>query len=57
MIKIAKRLREPSTYAGIGVLLGLFGVQIAPDLMQTGVQAVSGIAGLAAILMSEKGGA
>ncbi len=56
MIQIVNRLLEPSTMAGISVLLGIFGVQVAPEIMQTGVKAVSGLAGLAAIFMAEKGG-
>jgi len=55
MQMIFARLREPSTYAGLAVLLSLFGVQIAPEAMQAGIQAVSGLAGVAAIIVAERG--
>lgn len=50
------RMREPSTMAGISVLLGLFGVQVAPEVATGAVQVVSGVAALAAVFMREKGG-
>lgn len=49
------RLREPSTYAGLAVLLGLFGVQVAPEAMTAGVQVISGAAALAAMALGERG--
>jgi hypothetical protein len=49
------RMREPSTYAGLAVLFGLFGVQMAPETMTTAIQAASGLAGLAAIALGERG--
>jgi hypothetical protein len=54
MNAILSRLREPSTYAGLSVLLGVFGVNVAPEAFQAGVQAVTGLAALAAILLREK---
>lgn len=48
------RLREPSTFAGLSVLLGLFGVQIAPEVMAPAVQITSGVAALAAVVMGER---
>lgn len=46
------RLREPSTMAGIAVLVGLFGLPAgAPELI---TQVLAGLAGLAAILMPER---
>lgn len=48
------RLREPSTFAGLSVLLGLFGVQIAPEVMAPAVQVVGGAAALAAVFMGER---
>lgn len=57
MFKVIQRLREPSTMAGLSVLLGLFGVQVAPEVAQGAVQVVTGAAALAAVFMKEKGGA
>lgn len=54
MAAFLARIREPSTHAGIAVLLGLFGVQVAPEIMAPAVQVVSGVAALAAIVMGEK---
>ena len=57
MYNFFDRLREPSTMAGLSVLFGLFGVQVAPELAQGAVQAVTGVTAIAAILMREKGAA
>lgn len=54
MAAFLARIREPSTHAGLAVLLGLFGVQIAPEVMAPAVQVVSGAAALAAIFMGER---
>ena len=48
------RLKEPSTWAGFAVLLGLFGINIAPEVLAPAIQGLTGIAGAAAVLMSEK---
>lgn len=48
------RLREPSTMAGLAVLLGLFGVPAAPEILQGTAQVVTGLFGLAAVVMREK---
>ena len=55
MNAILLRLREPSTYAGLSVLLGMFGISIAPEAFQAVVQIATGAAALAAILLREKG--
>ncbi len=55
MNSLLARMREPSTYAGLAVLLGLFGVQMAPETMTAVVQTVSGAAALAAIALGERG--
>lgn len=47
------RLREPSTYAGVSVLLGVFGVNVAPEIMQPAVQVITGLAALAAVVLRE----
>lgn len=49
------RLREPSTLAGLGVLAGLFGMP--PDTVSAAAQIVAGLAGVAAVMLPEKGGA
>ncbi len=49
-----KRLSEPSTWAGFAVLLGVFGINIAPEVLAPVIQGVTGIAGAAAILLGEK---
>lgn len=52
--RAAERLREPSTMAGLAVLLSLCG---APDgVPELATQVVAGLAGIAAVLMREKGG-
>ena len=48
------RLREPSSMAGLAIVLGLFGVPLAPEALQAGGSMVAGVAGLLAIFMSEK---
>lgn len=50
------KLREPSTWAGIGILLGLFGVNLAPAEAQVFVQGGTGFAGMLAMFLGEKGG-
>ncbi len=47
------RLREPSTYAGVGVLGAAFG--ISPELLGPIGQLVMGAGGLLAILLRDKG--
>lgn len=48
------RLSEPSTWAGVGMLLGLLGVNLAPEQAQAFVQGGVGLAGLLAIFIREK---
>lgn len=48
------RLREPSTWAGFAVLLSVFGINIAPEVLAPIIQGVTGIAGAAAILIGER---
>ena len=45
-------LKQPSTWAGVAMLLGFFGVHIAPDAV---VQAGVGVAGSLAVLLPEQG--
>ena len=51
---IISRLKEPSTYAGVSSLFALFGVNISDSKMQSISQALAALAGVAAILLSEK---
>lgn len=47
------KLREPSTWAGFGILGSLFGLNLAPADAQIFVQAGVGFAGLLAVFMGE----
>ena len=51
---LISRLKEPSTYAGVSSLFALFGVNISDSKMQSISQALAALAGVAAILLSEK---
>ena len=53
MKKFLKKLREPSTMAGLSALAMLWGVP--PGTMELWNQAVVGVTGIAAILLGEKG--
>ena len=50
------RLKEPSTYAGIGALLAAAGIRADDAVVQAVVQALVSLAGLAAVLMPENSG-
>jgi hypothetical protein len=54
MAEMLKRFREPSTYAGLGVLLGVVGVSLAPADLQSVVWLLSGLAGVVAMFVKEK---
>lgn len=54
-LKLLKRLREPSTWAGISALGLIFG--LPPGTIDLVGQIVGGVAGLAAIIMPEAAGA
>ena len=49
---LAARLDEPSTYAGFGILIGLFG--LPTDYLSHVAQIGMGIGGVLAVLLSEK---
>jgi hypothetical protein len=49
---ILSRMREPSTYAGISVLLAMFGVP--PGVPELVGQVIAGLGGVAAILLGER---
>ena len=48
------RLKEPSSFAGIGALLAAAGIHADDTVVQAVVQALVSLAGLAAVLMPEK---
>jgi ABC-type uncharacterized transport system permease subunit len=52
MKNFLKRIKEPSTWAGLAALSILFGVN--PDTANVVVQAVGAVAGAVAVLMPEK---
>ena len=52
---ILNRLREPSTFAGLGGLLAAVGISLPPEMQSTIVTIVGGIAALASMFMREKG--
>ena len=47
------RLREPSTYAGVGALLAASGVHVDSAVLSAAIQVLISAAGLAAILIPE----
>ena len=54
MLNLIERLKEPSTYAGLGGLLALFGVNVQDTAINAISTALAALFGLAAIFMSEK---
>lgn len=48
---IARRLREPSSIAGLGLLGVLFGLK--PEVVDPVIQAVAAVAGVVAVLVPE----
>lgn len=55
MTAILTRLREPSSWAGVSVILALFGVRLAPETLDLVIQAGAAVAALAAVVMKETG--
>jgi hypothetical protein len=52
-MEFLKRLREPSSMAGLAVLLGLFGVPAAPEVIQGAGQVLTGFLALASVFLGE----
>ena len=50
------RAKEPSSYAGLAILLGMAGVSIAPAEWQAIVGVLTAIASLIAVVLPELGG-
>jgi hypothetical protein len=51
---LISRMKEPSTYAGLAALLAAFGLQVDPGMLQAVVAVLTGLAGLASVLVGEK---
>lgn len=51
---VIERLKEPSTWRGFVYILAAFGIPIAPELAKEITAAGMGIAGIIAILTSDK---
>lgn len=52
---ILARLSEPSTWAALAVLAGVFGVPLAPESVHGLVQVLAGLAAVAGVAMPESG--
>jgi hypothetical protein len=50
---IVNRLKEPSTYAGLAVLLGIVGVKLAPEALQAIIGVLTAVAGAIAVLVPD----
>ena len=48
------RLKEPSTYSGLGLLATAIGIVLSPDQLQAVIVLCMGAAGLAAAFLPEK---
>ena len=53
-LAILNRMREPSTWAGVSVLLTLFGVP--PGIPEAVGQILAGAGAIAAVVLAERGG-
>ena len=51
---IFNRLKEPSTWAGIGVILGVFGVKVAPEQLTAVIGVVTAVCAALAVFLPEK---
>jgi len=56
MMRLLAMFKEPSTMAGLSVLMGLFGVPNVPEILQGVASIATGAFGLAAVIMPERGG-
>jgi len=50
------RLKEPSSYAGLGAILAAFGLHPSGAVLSSFVNTAMALAGLAAVLIPEKSG-
>jgi len=51
---LLSRLKEPSTFAGLGGVLAAVGISLPAEAMSSIIVIVGGIAGLASMLMREQ---
>jgi hypothetical protein len=51
---IVARLKEPSTYAGLGAVLAAAGIHIDNSILNAAIQVLVSIAGLIAVLVPER---
>ena len=51
---LVSRLKEPSSYAGIGMLLAALGLHVEDATLQAAIAALCGVAGLVAVLLPEQ---
>lgn len=51
---IISRLKEPSTHASLAVLLGIFGLKVAPDSIALYVNVAAGLFGILGVIAPEK---
>jgi hypothetical protein len=52
---LAARGREPSTYAGLGLLLGVLGLHPSDPQLQAIIQGLEALAGLVSVFSAERG--
>ena len=53
MTYILDRLKEPSTWRGMAVLVGAFGMHLSPDLIPAIGTAVAGVIGVIEVIRKE----
>jgi sulfite exporter TauE/SafE len=54
---ILKYLRQPSTYAGIGAIIGALNMHVSQDMVSAVSQVAMALAGLAAVVLDENSAA
>lgn len=48
------RAKEPSTYAGLGTILAIFGLHVVPEKLTAIITTLTAVAGLLAVFLPEK---
>lgn len=54
LLNLKDRLKEPSTFKGIAVLLGVLGISVDPQQITAIATAVAGVIGLIEVFRKEK---
>ena len=54
MKALLDRLKEPSSWSGLGLVLGMFGLNVDPGFIQTLSVTLAGGAGVASFFVKEK---